>query len=341
MFDKLYKEANDEIAVNIELMEKLKYEASRAKKRGPYGFIYKYGYLAAAVLIVAVSLNVLPVLKDAGEIEKPYGNDKISIESEENSDVQYALLDKIQEPEEDSNPKEKSSKQNVKEAPLSDTLQKNTATARKEAVLENESSAGEVGAMAKSNDFDLDKNAYNENEAADVIAFDASNLDKEENHIADSESHREITDSPVRFSGGGGSSEDASQDAALSEIIEFSEYCEYFGVDVSGMAIPRELDLISGREVTVDKNANTGEYVAKNHLIQYQGQNKTLSIEICAANPEKANTAEGEMYKDNAWIIPAGKENLTAYIKKETMGIIIHSYGIEKKDIYKLIDSIK
>ncbi len=58
MFKKLYSEANDEIAVNTELKEHLKQQAanSRAKKR--YSFIYNYGYVAAALIIVAVSINV-------------------------------------------------------------------------------------------------------------------------------------------------------------------------------------------------------------------------------------------------------------------------------------------
>ena len=58
MFRKLYKEANDEIAVNKELMEHLKQEAVSGKTKKKYSFIYNYGYVAAAIIIVAVSLNV-------------------------------------------------------------------------------------------------------------------------------------------------------------------------------------------------------------------------------------------------------------------------------------------
>lgn len=57
MFKKLYKEANNEIAVNKELMEHLKHEA-KTKNQRKNTVIYNYGYVAAAIIIVAVSLNV-------------------------------------------------------------------------------------------------------------------------------------------------------------------------------------------------------------------------------------------------------------------------------------------
>ena len=57
MFRKLYKEANDEMAVNKELMEHLKQEA-KTKNQRKNTVIYNYGYVAAAIIIVAVSLNV-------------------------------------------------------------------------------------------------------------------------------------------------------------------------------------------------------------------------------------------------------------------------------------------
>ena len=62
MFKKLYKEANDQIPINTELLEKLKNEAVSPKKKS-FAAIYKYGFAAAALLIVTVSLNVLPTMQ--------------------------------------------------------------------------------------------------------------------------------------------------------------------------------------------------------------------------------------------------------------------------------------
>lgn len=63
MFGKLYKEANDEIPVNTELMEKLKAEAASGRKKNHFTYAYRYGYAAAAILLVTVSLSVMPKLE--------------------------------------------------------------------------------------------------------------------------------------------------------------------------------------------------------------------------------------------------------------------------------------
>ena len=60
MFRKLYKEANDEIQINQVLKEKLKLEATKSPSKNYTKYIYRYGYMAAAILIVAVGINILP-----------------------------------------------------------------------------------------------------------------------------------------------------------------------------------------------------------------------------------------------------------------------------------------
>lgn len=71
MFDKLYKEANDEIPVNTVLMEQLKAEASRSRKKSYSGFVYRYGYAAAAIVLVAVSASVLPKMTEKPSVNSP------------------------------------------------------------------------------------------------------------------------------------------------------------------------------------------------------------------------------------------------------------------------------
>lgn len=68
MFEKLYKEANDQIPLNAELLEKLKNEARHPRKK-QLAAIYKYGFAAAALLIVTVSLNVLPNMQKTARDE--------------------------------------------------------------------------------------------------------------------------------------------------------------------------------------------------------------------------------------------------------------------------------
>lgn len=86
MFDKLYKEANDEINVNTILLEKLKSEASKGEKRKSYSFMYKYGFAAAAIIIVAVSLNIMPDMKKNQEAEKRYpGTQEHTVMTDDNA----------------------------------------------------------------------------------------------------------------------------------------------------------------------------------------------------------------------------------------------------------------
>ena len=86
MFDKLYKEANDEINVNTILLEKLKSEASKGEKRKSYSFMYKYGFAAAAIIIVAVSLNIMPDMKKNQETEKRYpGTQEHTVMTDDNA----------------------------------------------------------------------------------------------------------------------------------------------------------------------------------------------------------------------------------------------------------------
>ena len=68
MFKDLYKEANDQIPVNTELLEQLKKEAKHPTKK-PFAAIYKYGFAAAALHIVTVSLNALPVMQQNAKKE--------------------------------------------------------------------------------------------------------------------------------------------------------------------------------------------------------------------------------------------------------------------------------
>ena len=82
MFDKLYKEANDEISVNMLLMESLKKEASGEKRKKSFGFMYRYGFAAAAVVIMVVSLNVLPKVEKTQDMPDKYPGTKPEIVTE-------------------------------------------------------------------------------------------------------------------------------------------------------------------------------------------------------------------------------------------------------------------
>ena len=115
MFRKLYKEANDEIAVNKELMEHLKQEAVSGKTKKKYSFIYNYGYVAAAIIIVAVSLNVFSDIEKGIDNPESKIQNSLNLNEEKTSNerrledtTNYKILPKEQGAEKDIERKEKS-----------------------------------------------------------------------------------------------------------------------------------------------------------------------------------------------------------------------------------------
>ncbi len=71
MYKKLYREAMDEIPVNTALMEKLKCEAAGSRKKSRWSFQYRYGYVAAAILLLVVSAKLLPGLTQKPIVAEP------------------------------------------------------------------------------------------------------------------------------------------------------------------------------------------------------------------------------------------------------------------------------
>ncbi len=68
MFKKYYKEANDDIKTNRQLIDKIFEEAEKPTKTKHFAKIYKFGMAAAAVLVLAVSVSLLPtIMKGSGQ----------------------------------------------------------------------------------------------------------------------------------------------------------------------------------------------------------------------------------------------------------------------------------
>ncbi len=78
MYKDLYKKANDSIPLNLELKERLKKEAQTEKKTNKLGFLYKYGALAAAIVVVIGVYNILPKPETADKSEKPAKEEQIA-----------------------------------------------------------------------------------------------------------------------------------------------------------------------------------------------------------------------------------------------------------------------
>ena len=60
MYKRLYKEANDSIPLNSELKDSLIKKAQTENEKNKFGYLYRYGALAAALVIVIGIFNLLP-----------------------------------------------------------------------------------------------------------------------------------------------------------------------------------------------------------------------------------------------------------------------------------------
>ena len=69
MYKRLYKEANDSIPLNLELKESLIKKAKT--KRNKFSYLYKYGAMAAALVIAIGIFNVLPKTQKSDTVTKP------------------------------------------------------------------------------------------------------------------------------------------------------------------------------------------------------------------------------------------------------------------------------
>ncbi len=67
MFKKYYKEANDDIKTNRELIDKIFEAAEKPVKKKPIARFYKFGMAAAAVLVIALSVSFLPDMLKNGD----------------------------------------------------------------------------------------------------------------------------------------------------------------------------------------------------------------------------------------------------------------------------------
>lgn len=67
MFKKYYKQANDDIKTNRELIDKIFEAADKPVKKKNIVKVYKFGIAVAAVAVLAISIGILPYFSDNGQ----------------------------------------------------------------------------------------------------------------------------------------------------------------------------------------------------------------------------------------------------------------------------------
>ncbi len=122
LFKKYYKEANDSIKPNRELIDKIFEAAEKPAKKKSVVKFYKFGMAAAAVLVLVLSVSVLPNMFKNGESKGSEGTVPIAHSGNENpssdgktadqADVSVEIDEKIN-PEQDVEPNGEEPKQQI------------------------------------------------------------------------------------------------------------------------------------------------------------------------------------------------------------------------------------
>lgn len=357
MFDKLYKEANDEIPVNEELLKKLKCEASKVKRKNPYSFIYKYGFAAAALLIVVVSLNALPAMNSSNRQKDIYTNNDISIK-QDNASAGRKTSENSAKEETPGDISQQEKKTNMGADKKSTALPKNNvaekSTQKNETVKKNEEPSEKVQQETASDSLadvsgapleNVPQQSYSAGAAEKQSGADSQNI---------MENHDEAAPAGIEKNGGGSNAQANSGNAksvceasvyALpnsAEPISLDEYCEYYGFNLKNISVPQGMEMIEGNSVFVETDPETGAYIDKTHSIVYSGESKEIIITLFAGADmmPQAEEESFEQYKEGCRIARDGDKLFKVYIVKDGLGIIIESDGIEKESIYSLVDSI-
>lgn len=361
MFDKLYKEANDEIPVNTKLMEQLKSEASKERRKNPYSFMYKYGFAAAAVLIITVSLNVLPQMNKNSEEDTQYLSEasdviteNIAVENHETSESSTKEKSSgVIIPEEKLNTYNADKDKQKKENHMADNSSENNSKVS-ESSFSEETAADDIQADTSANQATESessrKQTYETRNAAERIE---ENDGMAKNFVSVQEDMADTADKANEYSDSGRAAGGASQAPAVAfystkavdaqKWITFDEYCRYYGFNPQNWNIPSDMDRITGDGVFVDVNSETGEYDAAMHTVTYSGQGKKLSVTLFPNGDDVLsliNSQNGEKYKENCLMVENTASSYTVYIVKNGKGYIVETENLEKVNVYSLIDSI-
>lgn len=341
MFDKLYKEANDEIEVNTELMEKLKAEAMGEKRKKSYSFIYRYGF-AAAILVAVASLNALPEINKIKETPKEYPGTKPYV-AVENTELRGGTISSGEEDEVSENNRSEIAGNGTWESDISSSSKmqnstENSTGTKTDKSKETVNSQNRIKAEEKEEkpktDIVMTDNAVNEDKGFEAKAAEI----KEE---TDSKTDGKDFEKEDKFSepAPAASRTVRNADSCEAEVYSLEEHDvslhseEFEKINIESWNIPDGMTKMSEeiREQT-DSTAEvyTTVYSGGDRLLKITAFSEIEYTEI-SDNAEEYNGSLITEKPDNSYLI---------YIAKNGKRYIVETKNIEKENVYSLIDSI-
>lgn len=350
MFDKLYKEANDSIPVNQELLECLKCEAAKEKKEKPYGFIYRYGYIAAAIVLVTVSLNVLPRLinnrKDTGTAPGTT-NDSVISDVVNTPQTPANFTDDKTDITENVSP-DTALNDKKSEIPADNTVVKKAGNTPRETVSKKKETAPayvEKGEATVAKESPITESVLTDDIKPSAEGYEADKQAADPEIIPQVSEHNAVSEESKAIEGKGEQNIlSAGRMRSRTEVmITTEEYCSYFGFEPEGWKIPEGMAVVDSNSFCIGINAETGEYDNQSCVLEYSGGDKRITITLVPQADmvsDRIKSSIGKKYRENCVIEEHGELFFSIYLVKNGRGYIIETQNEEKENVYQLIDSI-
>lgn len=327
MFDKLYKEAVDDIPVNTALKEKL---IRQAEEKPPQIlprrtlYIRRIGFAASAAAVLALAFNVAPLIKDGFDGDSAYLITDIPAGTDTASDTRTedALPDSASSADEASNPPAEE-KLDKKSYP-----QNSTSSARRNIVNPTPTASAVADTEAKETYNSADANASaNTSEEAPASSANVAEFAKAAEAVTAEEAEEasaseEHAPAAARMAGGAAVAVAESTveegSATEAEVNDADNASVYYGFDLSGLKLPTGVVKIG-----------TAVQDGKTRTITYGGNGKSVTISFALSAADDIGTEES---KSKEYVIRLAKGNSICIVKTK---------GLDKAAAETLAASIK
>lgn len=309
MFDKLYKEAVDDIPVNTALKEKLIRQAEEKPSQIlPRRTLYirRIGFAASAAAVLALAFNVAPLIKDGFDGDSAYLSTDIPAGTDTASDTRTedALPDSASSADEASNPpaEEKLDKKSYSQNATSSARHNiDNPTPTASAVADTEAKETYNGADANAFANMSEEAPTSSATVADFAkAAEAVTAEEEAEEAEDASASEEHAPAVARMAGGAAVAvtESTAEDAEVNEADNASVY---YGFDLSGLKLPTGV-------VKIGAAVQDG----KTCTITYGGNGKSVTISFALSAADDIGTEEGE---SGEYVIRLAKGNSLCIVK--------------------------
>ena len=312
MFKKYYKQANDDIQPNRELIDKI-FEQAEKNKKPISAVVYKYGMAVAAVLVLAVSAFSYPKIAEYADVndreivQSDISEKHMTAEKKNGTEVTYSVNEEVVDNVQlQADEKQQNTKVNT-------VMEKSTAAVSAESIVED---------YATQNDAPSEESILNEN-----IPAVASEESAETGVVTSS--------SKIRAYFG--------DEGTETVVWSIEKYKEYLGMDIDNMLnIPSDLNNTTGnvfhivlKDGEVENDLATFSFSSEERMVLVETSKKikalysqeadvtTEEINSCMVHHCKLNTDEYETYLENKGI-----------------NFRIYSRGISETELRILIESV-